>query len=170
MKVHQDSETLHLQCSLSDNMRRTYRQQYKQGIYKPVDKNKYIGIKLPKYRSSWELKFFQWCDRNINVLEWSSESVVVPYISPVDGRPHRYFVDNAIAIKEDDIIKRYLVEIKPYKQTIPPKESKRKKKSTLLYEHMTYSVNQCKWKAARKYAKSKNMEFIILTENELPLK
>ena len=94
-----------------------------------MNNEKYIGCKNPEYRSSWELKFFQWCDRNKNILEWSSESVVVPYRSPVDGRYHRYFVDNAIALREGNTVKRYLVEIKPYKQTIPPTESKRKKRS-----------------------------------------
>lgn len=143
---------------------------YKQGIYAPVNIKKYIGRHTPEYRSSWELKFFQWCDKNPNVLEWSSESVVVPYKSPVDDRYHRYFVDNAIALKEGSEVVNYLVEIKPHKQTQPPVQSKRKKKSTLLYEHRTYAVNQAKWKAANLFAQKKNMKFIILTENELNIK
>jgi len=145
-------------------------QSYKQGKYTPVNRDKYIGRGHPEYRSSWELKFFQWCDRNTNVLEWSSESVIVPYKSPVDNRYHRYYVDNAIALKEGDKIIKYLVEIKPYKQTLPPVQSKRKKKSTLLYENRTYAVNQSKWIAADEYAKRKGMNFIILTENELNIK
>ena len=143
---------------------------YKQGIYKPVNSKKYTGRGIPEYRSSWELKFFQWCDKNSNVLEWSSESVIVPYKSPVDNRYHRYYVDNAVALKEGNEVVRYLVEIKPHKQTQPPKESKRKKKSTILYEKMTYAVNQAKWEAANKFANTKNMKFIILTENELNIK
>jgi hypothetical protein len=152
-------------------MKRKYKyKQYKQGKYRPVNKEKYVGRHIPEYRSSWELKFFKWCDKNVNVLEWSSESTIVPYVSPVDNRPHRYYVDGAIAIKEGSMIKRYLVEIKPFKQTQPPVESKRKKKSTLLYEKITYAVNQAKWSAAKQYADNKNMEFIILTENELNIK
>ena len=143
---------------------------FKQGIYKPVHREKYRGAKLPEYRSSWELKFFQWCDRNVNILEWSSESVIVPYVSPVDKRVHRYFVDSNILLREDDNIKRYLVEIKPSQQTKPPVNSSRKKKSTVIYENVMYAVNQAKWAAAEKYAKKKNMEFIILTENELNLR
>ena len=81
---------------------------YKQGVYRPVNRNKFIGIKLPEYRSSWELKFFQWCDKNSNVLEWGSESVIVPYRSPVDGRMHRYYVDNVIALREGNTINKYL--------------------------------------------------------------
>ena len=140
---------------------------YKQGIYTPVNRKKYIGRRTPEYRSSWELKFFQWCDKNPNVLEWSSESIIVPYKSPVDSRYHRYYVDNAIALQEGNQIIKYLVEIKPYKQTQPPVQSKRKKKSTLIYEYRTYAVNQAKWKAADLFAQKKNMKFIILTENEL---
>ena len=143
---------------------------YKQGVYKPVNRQKYLGIRSPQYRSSWELKFFQWCDKNINVLEWTSESVIVPYKSPTDNRIHRYYVDNAIVLKEGDQTVRYLVEIKPQKQTQPPVVTKRKKQSTILYEKITYAVNQSKWIAAEKYAKKRNMKFIILTENELNIK
>ena len=142
-------------------------QSYKQGIYNPVNQKKYVGRGRPEYRSSWELKFFQWCDRNVNILEWSSESVIVPYVSPIDKRVHRYFVDSNILLRENDVIKKYLVEIKPSKQTRPPVNSKNKKKSTIIYENVTYAINQAKWAAAEKYAKKKNMKFIILTETEL---
>ena len=143
---------------------------YKQGIYKPVNCAKYIGKGTPQYRSSWELKFFQWCDKNPNILEWSSETIIVPYKSPIDNRYHRYYVDNAIVLKEGHSIIKYLVEIKPYKQTLPPVASKRKKRSTVLYENRTYAVNQAKWEAADKFANVKDMKFIILTENELNIK
>ena len=80
------------------------------------------------------------------------------------------FVDNTIALKEGDSVVRYLVEIKPSQQTKPPVESKRKKKSTMIYEKITYAVNQAKWEAARKFANKRDMSFIILTENELNIK
>ena len=83
---------------------------------------------------------------------------------------HRYYVDGAIALKEGNKIVRYLVEIKPYKQTQPPVDSKRKKQKTMIYEKTTYAVNQAKWQAAEKFAKKRNMQFIILTENELNIK
>jgi len=140
---------------------------YKQGIYTPVNNEKYIGNHLPEYRSSWELKFFQWCDKTPTVLEWSSENTIVPYKSPMDSKFHRYYVDGTVALREGDTVKRYLVEIKPKKQTMPPVESKRKKATTLLYEKMTYAVNTAKWEAAEKFAKHKNMKFIILTEEQL---
>ena len=79
-------------------------------------------------------------------------------------------MDGTVIIKEGKTIKNYLVEIKPLRQTQPPVESTRKKKSTILYEKMTYAVNQAKWEAARQFATNRNMEFIILTENELNVK
>lgn len=137
-----------------------------QGVYQPVNPNKFMG-KQAVYRSSFELKFFKWADRNPKVIKWGSENVVVPYISPVDNRVHRYYVDSVVHILEGDSIKRYLIEIKPSKQTIAPSVSKRKRQSTIIYEQVTYAVNQAKWEAAKQYAKHMGMEFQILTEKEL---
>ena len=140
---------------------------FRQGVYSPVNRLKYKGSKNPFYRSGWELKFFKFCDVNPNVLEWTSETVIIPYISPIDNKPHRYFVDNMVYIKEGDVKKRYLIEIKPSKQTVAPTVSKHKKKSTVIYEQVTYVQYKSKWEAAVNYAKKHNMEFKILTEKEL---
>lgn len=150
---------------------------YKQGIFRPINSQKFIGKdvifnkknlgKVAIFRSSYERTFFLWADKNPNVLEWGSECIVIPYKSPVDNRMHRYFVDNYVVLKEGDEIKRYLIEIKPTKQTIPPVSSKRKKGSTMLYENTQWSVNQAKWEAAEKFAKLRNMIFKILTEKDL---
>ena len=140
---------------------------FKKGLFRPKNKNKYIGQKHPGYRSSWELYFFQWCDRNPNVLEWASEAVIVPYISPLDNKVHRYFVDNILILKEGSKNVKYLVEIKPYKQTIPPNATRRKKRETLLHEQATYEVNKVKWEAASEWAKKNGYKFIIITEKEL---
>ena len=64
------------------------------------------------------------------------------------------------------MLKKYLVEIKPSKQTKPP-TTKYRKRRHLLYEQKAYVTNQAKWKAARKYSKKIGCEFIILTEKEL---
>lgn len=140
---------------------------FKKGLYRPKNRNKYVGQKHPEYRSSWELHFFQWCDRNPNVLEWAAEAVVIPYTSPVDKKVHRYFVDNILILKEGNKNVKYLVEIKPFKQTMPPIFSRRKKKETLLHEQVTYEVNKSKWDAANDWANKNGYKFIILTEKEL---
>ena len=140
--------------------------QYKQGVYKPAS-TKYKGTADPIYRSSWELKFFRWCDNNPNVVEWSSESVVVPYTSPIDGRAHRYFVDNVVKIKEGNEIIKYLIEIKPKRQTIKPTSHGNKKKSTILYESLSYVKNIAKWEAAKAWCAKRGYKFQILTEDHL---
>ena len=137
---------------------------YRQGIFRPKNKDKFIGTKAI-YRSGLELKFMRFCDNNPNVLKWSSENVVVPYVSPFDNKTHRYYIDNFIMIKEGNIIKKYLIEIKPFRQTSPPK-TKYRKKEHLIYEQKQWIINNSKWEAARKFAKRKGYEFKIITEKD----
>ena len=60
------------------------------GRFTPSNFQKYKGDPTKIiYRSLWERKFMVWCDTNPNILEWGSEEFFIPYISPVDGRPHR---------------------------------------------------------------------------------
>tara|TARA_R110002012_G_C11647515_1_gene611143 strand:+ start:1790 stop:2230 length:441 start_codon:yes stop_codon:yes gene_type:complete len=138
---------------------------WRQGIFVPKNQNKFIGTKAT-YRSGLELKFFRFCDDSPNVLKWGSENVIVPYRSPLDNKMHKYYVDNLVVIKEGEEIKKYLVEIKPYKQTKKP-QTKYRKKSHLLYEQRAYITNQAKWHAARDYCKKCGYAFIIITEKEL---
>ena len=119
------------------------------------------------YRSLWELKFMKWCDMNNNILQWGSEEIVVPYRSPLDGRIHRYFVDFYIKVRSrNGSIKKYLIEIKPKKQTVEPTQPKRKT-PRYINEVTTYVVNQAKWEAAREWCADRQLEFLILTEDHL---
>ena len=121
-------------------------------------------------RSSWERKFCRYCDLNENVISWGSEEFWIPYLSPVDNRVHRYFPDFIMKIKENTgAIKTYVVEVKPKKQTVPPKKPKRQTKS-YLYECKTYAVNQAKWKAAVEFCKDHMIEFKVITEKELGIR
>ena len=64
------------------------------GKYQPTFPRKYKGDPTNIiFRSLWEKKFMNYCDKNKNVLEWNSEEIVIPYRSPVDNRIHRYFPD-----------------------------------------------------------------------------
>ena len=143
-----------------------YAQSHK-GLYNPLNEQKYRGTRPIIYRSGLELSFFRWCDRNERVLQWGSESVVIPYISPKDGRMHRYFVDNVLILQTDKGNKKFLVEIKPEKQTMPPSQSVRKSKKNLLFEQITWAINSSKWEAARNWCKKNGFEFVILTEKQL---
>lgn len=141
------------------------------GKYLPSNCKKYKGDPTKiYYRSLWELKFMKWCDGNNNILEWGSEEIVVPYRSPIDGKYHRYFVDFYVkVITRTGDIKKYLIEIKPKKQTIEPTVQNRKTKK-YINEVTTYVVNQAKWEAAREWCADRRLEFLILTEDHLNVK
>ena len=141
---------------------------YFQGIYTPINKEKYMGQANPVYRSALERDFFLFFDNNPNVTAWVSEGIVVPYYNEIDKKVHNYFVDLIAAIKDETgKIQKYLIELKPFAQTQPPKQSNSKKSSTVLYEQLMWHKNQCKWKAASDYAAKKGMKFIVLTEKYL---
>jgi hypothetical protein len=137
-------------------------------IYKPSHPEKYLGNSNNIIcRSSWERQFCRYCDVNPNIVKWASEEFSIPYISPVDGRPHRYYPDFLIEVKEKSgKLKKYVIEIKPKKQTQPPVKKKRVTKGFIL-EAKTYAVNQAKWKAAVDFCKDNLIEFKIITEDEL---
>ena len=139
--------------------------------YKPSFPKKYKGDPNNIIcRSSWERKFCHWCDLNENILEWGSEEFFIPYISPVDNRVHRYYPDFIIKVKENTgKIKTYVIEVKPARQTVPPKKKSRITKS-FLYEAQTYAVNQAKWKAASEWCADRLLEFKVITEKELGIK
>lgn len=144
-----------------------YKAVYK-GRYRVLNPSKYKGnLSEVVYRSSWELKFMRWCDINSSVLEWGSETIVIPYKSPVDNKIHRYFVDFYVKIKnKDNKITKYLVEIKPDKFTKPPVIPKKQTKK-FIQEVFQYGTNQAKWKAANEFCLDRGMQFLVLTENDL---
>ena len=141
------------------------------GKYQPSYPKKYKGDSSNIiYRSLWERKFMVYCDMNENILEWGSEEIVVPYRSPIDNRYHRYFPDFYIKYKDKGgKIKKSLIEIKPFKQTMEPKVQKRKTKG-YIYEVVEYAKNQAKWEAAKEWCLDRGYEFKVLTENELGIK
>lgn len=138
------------------------------GKFQPSFPDKYKGDPTNIiYRSLWERKFMVYCDKNENVLEWGSEEIVLPYRSPVDGKIHRYFPDFYVKVKESTgNIKKYLIEVKPKKQTVKPKVPKRQTKA-YLREVYEYAKNMAKWESAKEYCKDRNWEFKILTEDQL---
>ena len=140
------------------------------GKYYPSFPRKYKGDPTNIInRSLWERKFMVYCDKNTKILEWGSEEIALPYISPHDSRVHRYFPDFYIKVQENTgKIKRYLIEVKPLKQTTKPKRPKRQTKG-YIREAFEYARNQAKWKAAREYCADRMWEFKVITEKELDI-
>lgn len=142
---------------------------YHQGKYRPINPQKYIGNPCNIiYRSGWEKIFLKWCDITSSVISYGSEELVIPYISPIDNKIHRYYIDFFIIVRQSDgTVKKFAIEIKPYNQTIPPKITKKMMTESIKYKLETYSINTAKWNAARKFCKQHNMDFVILTERNL---
>ena len=141
------------------------------GKYRPTNPKKYKGDPTNIiYRSLWERKFMCYCDLNDNIFEWGSEEFFIPYRSPLDNRVHRYFPDFYIKYrKSNGSICRSIIEVKPDKQTRPPKKPKRQTKG-YLYEVTQYVKNEAKWDAAKEFCKDRLWEFRIYTEKELGIK
>jgi hypothetical protein len=145
-------------------------QTYQQGYYNPKNPAKYVGdITKIVFRSSWEFKFLVWCDNTPQVLRYSSEPISIPYMNPVDRRVHQYFIDMWVEILEESgKVTRWLVEIKPERNLVMPKEPKNPTTKTLknhLGQVKRVMMNLAKFQAARNFAKFQNMKFGVLRLN-----
>lgn len=134
---------------------------FAQGIYTPKNPEKYIGKGNPKFRSSWELMFFNFCDGNTNVLKWASESIHIPYRNPITGKQTIYIPDVFILYRDKNGKENAeLIEIKPSSQaTLSEAKSK--------VDKVKVVVNQAKWQAAMHYCARLGMKFRVVTEAEL---
>ena len=137
-------------------------------MFKPVNPKKYKGSYPIISRSSWETAAMRYFDRCSSCLSWGSESAVVRYLDPVKKKMRRYFIDFTTVFKsKDGSTKKIYIEVKPSRQCVAPKPSKRKKPKTFLNESNTWKTNCAKWEAANKWAKSRGASFIIVTEKDL---
>ena len=118
------------------------------------------------YRSSWEVRVMKYLDENDGVVWWASEEMNVKYISPVDGRVHRYFPDFVVKVRrKDNSSTIFMLEVKPEAQT----KLRQPKRVTKQYinEAATYAVNQAKWKYAEEFCKDHGWIFRVVTEKDL---
>ncbi|MBV22926.1 MAG: head completion protein [Euryarchaeota archaeon] len=140
------------------------------GKYKVRNYRKYKGDPTRVvYRSLWERKFMDWCDKTPRVVEWWSEEIAIPYKDPVQKKWRRYFPDFWVKVKETNgKTKSYLIEVKPKRQVDGPKPQKRHTKKYIT-EVMTYATNQAKWEAANDYCNDRLWEFKLITELELKI-
>jgi hypothetical protein len=147
------------------------RDKYYQGKFHPKNIEKYNGdYKNIVYRSSWELHFMKYCDRNDNIVEWGSEEFFIQYYDPTTNKIRKYFPDFYIKVKNNlGKTKKYIIEIKPKKQTIKPTNTPKKKTKTWINEVLTYEKNLSKWKSTEEFCKDNLMEFKIITEDDLGL-
>ena len=140
------------------------------GRFTPSNPQKYIGdYKNIIYRSSWECRVMNWLDKNPDIISWASEELTIPYISPKDGRWHRYFPDFLVKVRtKDGRLKTMLLEVKPKHQTQEPTPQQRVTKK-YINEVVNWGINQAKWKAAEEFCADRAWEFKVITEEHLGL-
>jgi len=145
----------------------------RQGYFVATNPSKYIGDSSKIiYRSGWEKKFCTFCDLNERVLAWSSETVKIPYLHPIDGTMKPYNVDFYMKIvKNDGLVKEYIAEVKPAKKLIKPElpssRINEKRMNAHIEQTKEYLINMHKFAAAKKWAEDRGWEFIIVTESFL---
>ena len=139
------------------------------GRYFPTNPKKYRGNPNQIiYRSLWERKVMVYCDKNDAIIEWGSEEVIVPYLSPMDGKIHRYFPDFYVKVRQaDGSTKKFIIEVKPKSQCKQPVKNPKRRTTKWFNEVKTFAINQAKWKSAREFCEDKGMEFKIFTEDHI---
>lgn len=162
---------------------------YKQSQFIPQNIEKVVGDPRILCRSSWELKLADWCDRNSQVVKWGTEIIPISYRDPssvdiseaqkynldvtnkMNWKIKNYYPDFYIEILSDGEVKKFLIEVKPYAQTQPPKpiasNAKLKEMKSFNAAAKTYLQNDAKWKAAKEWCKLHDIEFVIFTEYQL---
>lgn len=134
---------------------------FMQSYYKPKNPDKYSGKKPPYYRSSWELAVCRMCDNHPNILEWSSESIKIPYRHPLKQTMTVYVPDFVVLFEDKDGNRRLEVwEIKPSSQTFVEQAKKEKDKLAL-------AVNAAKWQAAQQWCSKRGAVFKVINEDSI---
>lgn len=138
------------------------------GKFSPKNTNKYLGdFTNIWYRSLWERRVMLHLDENPNVIGWSNEEIIIPYLSPVDNKWHRYFPDFFAKIRnKDGKTQSIVLEVKPLMQAQPPQKRSRMTKQ-YIREVVTWGVNEAKWQAAQEYCADRNWTFKVITEKDL---
>lgn len=142
-----------------------------QGTFVPSNPSKCINKMPIEYRSSWECRFCNWLDQNPSVIKWGFEVISIRYRFDIDGQVHNYIVDfYAEIVNKNNHVDKYLIEIKPKKQTekpVMPKRQSAKSMKNYLYEAREYIKNQNKWAYAQNYCKANGMIFKLLSQDTL---
>ena len=134
---------------------------FAQGAYTVRNPQKYVGRGVPRYRSSWEWAFMNFCDTNENIAQWASEPILIPYRHPLTGKNTTYVPDFIVTYRgPNNTMRAELIEIKPKSQSlIEEKQSQR--------DRAQVAINYAKWDVAQKWAKANGMIFRVITESDI---
>lgn len=135
---------------------------YAQGKFQVKNMDKYVGNKLPTYRSHWEFIFMTMCDNHPAVLQWASEPIHINYRNPLTGK-NTIYVPDFLMVYEDANGKKHaeVIEVKPKKETSLQEAGRSPRAQAAAI------VNAAKWEAARAWCKNQGLVFKIVTEDQL---
>lgn len=135
---------------------------FAQGRFEMKNPDKYVGIKRPLARSSWEFVFMRMLDEHPGVEKWASESIQIPYRDPLTGKYTIYVPDFFISYIDKSGKKHAeVVEVKPESQTL------REKVGKSLFNQEQYIKNLAKWEAANAWCKQKKIRFRVINETDI---
>lgn len=134
---------------------------YANGFFQITNPDKYVGKKVPHFRSSWEHSFMRFCDTNPAILQWASEAIHIPYRNPFTNKNTIYVPDFMIMyVNKEGQKYGELIEIKPSTQTtLESAKSVRDQAAAVLNMH--------KWQAAQAWCSQNGLRFRVVTENDI---
>lgn len=146
---------------------------YTSGIISSSDLSKCKNKESVVFRSSWELDYIKILESNDNVDWWTSECLCIPYLYNL--KRHRYYPDFLVHLKDGSY---YIVEIKPYHESVMPqltegKKYTQKQLKNFNYNKKVYIKNMFKWKSAQTFCekmstdKNISIQFKVVTERDL---
>jgi hypothetical protein len=103
----------------------------------------------------------QFLDNNVNILQWASEAVQIPYRHPLTGKQTIYVPDFLITYRtKNNTMRAELVEIKPKSQSVIEEKMKSRDRAVV-------AINYAKWASAQKWCQQQGIHFRVLTEEQL---
>lgn len=135
---------------------------FAQGRFEMKHPEKYVGIKQPLARSSWEFVFMRMLDEHQGVEKWASESVRIPYRCPLTGKYTIYVPDFFVVYNDKNGGKHAeVIEVKPTNHMI------KEKLGNSRYNQEQYIKNMAKWEAANKWCQQQGIKFRVVNEDDI---
>jgi len=131
------------------------------GKYFPMHPEKFAGNYTPIYKSGLEQRMMMYLDRNPMILSWSYEPMPIKYFDRSTNKVRRYYIDFVALARTNTGTKKIWIEVKDRREAEKPKNPNN------IKENLTWLKNQSKWDAARRLAKSKGYEFVVITNDQL---
>lgn len=114
--------------------------------------------------SELERKAMVYFDTSPNIIEWISEELEVKYLDTTTNKLRTYYPDMVIKfINKQGEEHTSIIEVKSSREAKPPARQGKNYQDRLKL----WTLNSCKFNAAKKFASQRGWSFQILTEEHL---